>query len=663
METSPRLAGRSVDTVRAPRADIQSLRAYAVAIVVLFHLWPEALPGGFAGVDVFFVISGYLITSHLVRSARDTGTIRLGDFWARRARRLLPAALVVVLASVGLSLLAAPEAYWRQWFIEAGASAAYVENWVLAATAVNYWASESLASPFQHYWSLSVEEQFYIVWPILILAAYLLTKKWPPALIAAMAMVGIVSFALAGISVLTSPASAYFFTHARAWEFAAGGLVALAPALVRQTQRRVVVILGWALLGITPFVVNSYSGFPSVAALIPVTGASLVIWGNLATWGRFRPIQTLGDISYSTYLWHWPLVTLLPFALGHPMGNKEKVVVVLTTVTLAWLTKKFVEDPVRRSRVTTRTTLWAVAGTLVLSIGIAAVGVGVVDSRTSAVAATAHDLTGTPCFGAPALINPVCEVLGLGEVLYPNRASALTDIGDIDECYSQAVDRPTVSCTFGSARDDALRVAVVGNSHAEMMVVAIKDYAEAANWTIDSFVGRGGVYRWGSAIPDSTIQDSLLNGKPYDVVLVSYDRSNQYILEADDPRAEVLSAAWTPVIARGTRVIAIADNPNIPQSNIDCVLRPRTIDEVELAGCAVPVDVAFQFHDALPQAVEMTPGATLIDFTRYFCSSASCPLVIGNVIVYHDTNHMTATFARTLGPLVIARVNDELDRG
>src|SRR3954454_1977302 len=154
------------------RPEIQALRAVAVGVVVVCHFWPHALPGGFVGVDVFFVISGFLITSHLLREVEKSGTISLPGFWARRARRILPAALVVLAFCAVATLAWVPQNHWDQFLAEIRASTFYVQNWQLAATATNYFAAaESVRSPVQHYWSLSAEEQFYLVWPLLILAA------------------------------------------------------------------------------------------------------------------------------------------------------------------------------------------------------------------------------------------------------------------------------------------------------------------------------------------------------------------------------------------------------------------------------------------------------------------------------------------------------------
>ncbi len=224
------------------RPEIQALRGVAVLLVVVFHLWPGAAPGGFVGVDVFFVISGFLITGQLLRDVERTGRVSLTRFWARRVRRILPAALVVLAACALLTKAYVPQTRWGESFAEIAASALYVENWHLAEAAVDYQAAGDAPSPVRHFWSLSVEEQFYLVWPVLIVLALVAGRRWiGPALGA----VTVISFAWSLHATATDPSAAYFVTPARAWEFGAGALLAVAaPISGRSTAVRAA--LGWA---------------------------------------------------------------------------------------------------------------------------------------------------------------------------------------------------------------------------------------------------------------------------------------------------------------------------------------------------------------------------------------------------------------------------------
>ncbi|MGB4136050.1 MAG: acyltransferase, partial [Microbacterium sp.] len=314
------MTSRPTKTVSAMRADIQGLRALAVTMVVVFHLYPRVLSGGYVGVDVFFVISGYLITGHLLREVQETGSVRVGRFWARRARRLLPAAFTVLAVSVLAVWIVLPITALHQNFTEIGFAAGYVLNWRLAAMSVDYLGADDQPSIVQHFWSLSVEEQFYLVWPVLILlvlwgARWMLRDRSPwrkPALAGALALVFAVSLTYSAVATEASPPEAYFATTTRAWEFAAGGLLCFLPAL--RVPEAVRAVLGWLAVAAIVLVAATYSGrtaFPGVAALLPVLATALLIHlggaGVGARWSpqRFadvRPVRFLGDVSYAVYL-------------------------------------------------------------------------------------------------------------------------------------------------------------------------------------------------------------------------------------------------------------------------------------------------------------------------------------------------------------------------
>src|SRR5438067_2576101 len=266
------------------RPEIQALRAAAVSLVVVYHFWPRALPGGFVGVDVFFAISGFLITSHLLREVDRTGTVSMPAFWARRARRILPPALIVLLFCAVATIVFVPLNYWQQFFTEMRASTTYGQNWHLAAAAVDYFSADNLPSPVEHFWSLSAEEQFYLVWPVLIVAASALTRLRSVRLgrrsvAIAMSVLTVVSVAYGIYSTATNPAAAYFVTPTRAWEFGVGGLLALAPGVLAARPRLCSLgsWLGIAAIALAAATFSDATPFPGVAALLPVFGATLVI--------------------------------------------------------------------------------------------------------------------------------------------------------------------------------------------------------------------------------------------------------------------------------------------------------------------------------------------------------------------------------------------------
>lgn len=334
------------------------MRAVAVALVVAYHARVGILSGGFVGVDVFFVISGFLITRLLVHDAELTGTVRVSNFWARRLRRLLPMSLIVV----GATLIAG------FWMLEAGrleelalvalGAVGFCANVVLHAVTGEYLSGVSLPSPLQHYWSLAVEEQFYLVWPLVVLAVCRWGgRRWKPWLWA-IATVGFAgSLWASAVVTVTDPGAGYFLPHTRAWELLVGAALALGSGGLMRLSPIVRAGLGWVGLGAlvgAAVLFDQDTVFPGVMALVPVLGTAAVVTGGTARWGPGRvlslaPLQRLGAWSYSLYLWHWPALVLLEARIG-VLTVGERAAVVVGCVALSAATYHGIENPLRRQR-------------------------------------------------------------------------------------------------------------------------------------------------------------------------------------------------------------------------------------------------------------------------------------------------------------------------
>jgi peptidoglycan/LPS O-acetylase OafA/YrhL len=337
------------------RPDIEGLRAVAVVAVVLFHADVPGIGGGYVGVDVFFVISGFLITGLLWREVSTTGTVRLRRFYGARARRLLPASATVGVITMIASAILLPPLQARSVFGDGITSALYVGNYWFILQAVDYFAASLPQSPFQHYWSLGVEEQFYLVWPALIIGTAWLIRRvrrrtktdaissQSPYLVV-LALVAVISFALSLAATYVAPSAAFFSLPTRAWQLGVGGLVALTAGQWRRLPATAAAIAGWAglaliLLACTLFEPTTI--YPGIAALLPVLGAALVIGAGCATpsqgCGRalgLPPMRAVGRVSYSWYLWHWPVLVLAPALLGHPLGLVGRLAAVLVSAGL-----------------------------------------------------------------------------------------------------------------------------------------------------------------------------------------------------------------------------------------------------------------------------------------------------------------------------------------
>jgi peptidoglycan/LPS O-acetylase OafA/YrhL len=348
------------------RPDVEGLRAVAVIAVVLSHA-SLGVRGGYVGVDVFFVISGFLITRLLLQEADRKGRFSFAAFYARRARRIVPAATLVTVATLLGAYVWAPPLRFGAIARDGLASALFGVNWRLAAQGTNYFQASSPPSPFQHFWSLSVEEQFYLGWPLLLAAVLFVvrTKQHRTKVVTLTAVLAAVIGVSLWASIRVTHESApygYFGTHTRVWELAVGAIVAATAETLRRLPRSIAAGLAW--LGLAAIVLaclaySSATAYPGFAATLPVGGAALIIiagCGAAPRWGPERlltvwPMRWTGRISYSLYLWHWPLLVLLPDAAGHPLTIPERLCAIAAAVALSVLTYLFVEQPFLRQRI------------------------------------------------------------------------------------------------------------------------------------------------------------------------------------------------------------------------------------------------------------------------------------------------------------------------
>jgi peptidoglycan/LPS O-acetylase OafA/YrhL len=691
--TANRKQNTSVGDKSGFRPEIQALRALAVTLVVVYHLAPVRLSGGFVGVDIFLVISGYLITSHLLRELRRTGTISLPTFYARRIRRLLPASLLVLLVTGIAALVFMPRNLWSEVGRQIIASAFYVENWALATNAVNYSALSADASPVQHFWSLSVEEQFYLVWPIALLGLFLLVRrlKRPEfSLFIALSLIMIASLAYSVWITSFDPAMAYFVTPARIWEFAVGGLVCFARPISDRLKQTVPVIssVGLALILSSAFLMSDETPFPGSAALVPVVGAALVILVGSAegTFGRiasFRPVQYLGDISYSVYLWHWPLIIMLPFAIGVPLSTSTKLIILLASLLLGALTKKYVEDRFRvpATRVShlrwgANVKVFAIALSMMVVVTVPAGALAYLPADEVAVAERnlqARLEEGGANFGAAASSkgNFATEA---GADIVPAAVIAGDDSWTkyAEGCQERLGFEGLKPCVFGSEEPEALRVALVGDSHAGQWQPAVAEIAEESGWHLTTFVRSScplsKAYPRSSTSHDNACQrwiDAVLSevtSGEYDVVVVSALQSTSYLRPEGAPRYESaatgIAEAWQQIMDSGVRVVALRDNPNPARAGIDdipgCV---ANAENVEACSFGRRAGVG---NDPQVLAAEMT-GATLVSMTEYFCNEETCPAVIGDVLVYQNITHVTTTFMLTLVPFLSPKLVEAVE--
>jgi peptidoglycan/LPS O-acetylase OafA/YrhL len=665
------------------RPDIQGLRAIAVGLVVIYHLLPQSITGGFVGVDVFFVISGYLITSHLIkhppRKAKEFGT-----FWLRRIKRLIPASMLVLFATVIAVRMLTPESFWRDNTFQAIASAFYSQNWFLLATSVDYLAEDNAPTAVQHYWSLAVEEQFYLLWPLVIAALWWFAVK-KRLLAKRFVLVGvslIVALSCAYSIYLTSvePAVAYFSTFTRAWELALGAVVALVPApRSRFSSSPAGAVIAWSgIAGIigAGFAYDSATPFPGYQAALPVVGTALVIW--VAATSRFsptpllgsRPFLFLGDHSYSIYLWHWPIIVLLPFVSGK-LGALDLAAAAAATILLSMITKKYVEDAFRRtldvSPLVTPVRFLVVA---TASVALLASGVAVDAQKRQEVANVSLQAAvqgSVPCFGASALTDKsgACQYEADKElILSPALAKDDKSAAYADGCWSSEPYEKKPTCTYGSGKT---KVALVGNSHAGHWLPALEKMAAEKDWTITTFlvsrcnptdaklkfdaeVKSQGCFDYGNWVIDQTADgqfDLIITSERQSVPVVdhSFATTEAPARRGYEKYLERWTDSETPIVVIRDTPFPGATLPNIP----DCVATAKDANK----ECSGSTDKWTWMDPLADVAAEgQHDNVAVIDPTRYFCQDGTCPAVIGGVVVYFDASHITATYAKTLTPFL-----------
>ena len=687
--SKPGRDGSRTDRGAVLRTDIQGLRAVAVSLVVIYHLVPSSLAGGFAGVDVFFVISGFLITLHLMQKP-PAGGRDLAKFWGRRIRRLLPASLLVLTTTLLLSRLAAPDTQWGNTSRQARAATLYVVNWLLARDSVDYLAAENAPSPVQHFWSLSVEEQFYFVWPILILGMVLLAGRlrWNRdiAVLGGLAVLVVVSLGYSVWETAHNPAAAYFVTPTRMWELGVGGLLAVVvavrqrhslPPLLSQTPRVVLAWVGFAAIAWTAWSYTGRTPFPGWQALLPVLGTALVI-GAHSPMTRLspgpllavRPMQWLGDVSYSVYLWHWPLIVLIPQLRGHDLDTLDRVVALALTLVLAWLTKKYVEDRFR-------TPQWGIPlrkpfllGAAGMAVVIALAGlqqleVGQRQQRSEEKLAQAI-ANGGPCFGAAALEHPAaCKPVPYDQIV-PAPADAANDksnaYGDVSggkDCFSHVPGFRQVRCSFGDRRSK-VEIALVGNSHAGQWLPTLERLAKRYHWHITTYLAsQCAVAKVRQAFPTRGNTDAceawvarttraVARSKPSAVVYtnrISVGAAGKSFEESGPLYRAGMESVLRTWDAAGLDVLVVRDTPAPDNLVPDCLAQHPD----DVSACNGPRGEWLP-KDQSQSAVQRVGSARIrfLNLTDHICPTTTCSAVIGGVVTYFDGSHMTATYASTL---------------
>ncbi|QJU54576.1 acyltransferase family protein [Herbiconiux sp. KACC 21604] len=674
------------------RPEIEGIRAVACLLVATFHIWLGRVSGG---VDVFFVIAGFLTTVTLLGHVRRFGRIRPGTFLSRLATRLFPSSAIVLAVVAVLTFFVLWPPQWKQTFTEVVASALYVENWQLYRSGIDYLAQDDFHSPVQNFWAMSVQGQFYLIWAVMFIGIAIAMRfvwKRPikPLLIGVLLLAIVVSFVYSLREVDRNQTQAYYNTFARVWEFGLGSIAAVVlpglriPAWVRTP-------LGWiGLFGIIScgFLLQVSTQFPGVAALWPTVSAVLILVAGTGASTRFgaerllgtAPLVWLGGLGYGIYLWHWPILIFWVETTDERPSLLVGLAIIGASIALAWLTKRFIEDPLLRPRRATlpgrswvRTSI-PVAMMLVAAL-VGGASLAAVNNAIASDVASARERSsaGDPCFGAAAMADPG----GCAHTFAWRRSVPELDAGedgspeiDGSDCATSPTGTQLKECIFGQV-GSSTRVVLIGNSHAASLFPAFEKIAVDRGWELHVFYKNGCVFNTAPRLDDSEterdsclewgekLQQRLAEQPPYDYSLNAYSAVKSHFLDdqgnpSDEAGIEGFREAWAPMIERGTTILAIADNPVLETTEqLKCEYRPG-----DARSCSVPRSKALDDRDLVIAAATDLPGALPIDLTAYYCDETECPLVIGGVKVYRDRGHLTATFASTLAPYLGKAISD-----
>jgi peptidoglycan/LPS O-acetylase OafA/YrhL len=644
--------------------------------VLLCHAGLPAFAGGYVGVDVFFVISGYLITRLLLGELDRDGTASLPRFYARRIRRLLPLSALLLATVAALSFAIFSPVRAVEVAHDIVACATWTANWHFAAQSVNYFAQGTEPSPVQHLWSLSIEEQFYVVWPGLLLAV---TWAWrrrgrSPRLVLGVLLAAILAASFAYNLHVTSaePAAAYFSTFGRAWELALGAALAVLGDV--RLRRPAAIALGWAGLAAILYAALEFGSgtpFPGTAALVPTLGAAALILAGSAAAEVDRagpggllslpPCRYVGRISYAWYLWHWPAL-IFAAALWGPLSPLAGLAVVAASWVPTAISHWLVEEPFRHAR------RLVARPSLALTLGIACTAIAFVSSVLLIDLQPTEKTAPISAVQGAAALHREKTPENDAAALRPNPLKAYADRGRLftDGCLVGVQGTHSKRCTYGDPSDSRTLV-LFGDSHAMQYFPPLEKIADKNHWRVIALVKA-------ECTPADIEVRSMIADREYS----QCDAWRQYAferIEATAPSTTVVIAGDTAYVpygpggeelhgeaaaaamqkgllstlerihAGGRRTVVITDSPAAPDEIPACVSEHLH----DFAACAFRQhrgpDVTFE-----RRATHRAQGSHLIDLTPEICPHHLCRAVIGNALTYRDDSHLSATFARTLSP-------------
>jgi peptidoglycan/LPS O-acetylase OafA/YrhL len=675
---------------RAFIPELHGLRGLALLLVVAFHLFSGGRVSG--GIDIFLVISGFLFTGSLARQAIGEGRINFVRHYARVGSRLLPAALVT-LAGVALAMvLFLPQNHWIGTLQQLLACTLFMENWSLISSHADYAAAGGGSSPVQHFWSLAIQGQFYLVWPWIILAVVLAGRilcrrfarsSWPSPLNLLTIVTAVASAVSLGYATWLGTQDqivSYFHTGTRSWELGAGALLALTASRL-PSHPKVKLAAGWlglALVVSSGFVLDGAKLFPGPAALWPVGGALLILYGSgaghrsVAAILEFKPLHKLADISYPLYLWHWPVAVFSMRVFGWTKLSVPQAVAVLSlSLVLAWLTQRLIAAPVMAW--VGRINPWkALAATLAMVCFSTISLAGANAATTSRIEAALFETTVRSAEHPGALVLDSeygGKKSGFTEPFVPDTMVADQDRPEqfTNGCMQEHVDAEVFSdvriCDpVGAVGNPKRTIVVTGGSHALQWMPALEQLGKQLDWSFIAIVKAGCFYFGAGTLeaPDAVSNQSCIEwNAAAEQVILDLHPDAVFTLGTKTVVGELETLygpsilGWERLSAAGIPVLAMRDTPRYDTSRPECVEQSAMAEE-----CSMPRDFIYQAKNPLTQFPGIPDSVIPLDVTADICPAGTCSPIIGNVLVYWDDDHLNRTYVQTLAPALL----DELER-
>ncbi|MFD1810853.1 acyltransferase family protein [Rhodococcus gannanensis] len=665
MTTAATVATEVQAAPRRFRNDIQGLRAVAVGAVVLYHAGMPWLTGGYVGVDIFFVVSGFLIGGHLLGELGRTGSISVWDFYGRRIRRLMPASILVVLATLLLTRLFVPPLGFVDVAKDGAASALAVANMWFAVTGTDYLANEA-PSVFQHYWSLGVEEQFYVVFPLFLLLVCRVLRGGRKVLVAAVWSATVASFVLCVALTESDQPLAFFSLPTRAWELGAGVCLAMFVPQLTTLGPRVAAMLQWAGLAVLMGTIVTFdhaTTFPGFLAAVPALGTLLYIAGGCSqpegrprAFMENRAMLFIGTISYSLYLWHWPLLIIPVMYSTRHLGPGEAVGLVILAVVAATLTERYVERPFRESSwlASSRRRTFGFGATIAALAALACLA-------TSVLPRLSTDTVGSE-WVAGELPADVVDTGTVPANLTPALGVSADSVPAIyaDGCHGDFSDTaPDARCVYGDV-SSRRAIVLLGDSHAAQWFPALEKISAELGYRLvtmtKSSCPASEVPVWSSSLNRvytecAQWRDNALVAidalDPDFVVLSNFQGQKPYRTGSLDPDEVFATGVADLVSALPARTVPvlIGDTPMHDVSPPICL----SGNLHSASSCASDADLAVSAAWATEiRERAIGAGATYVDPVPWLCPRGWCPAIVGNVLVYRDRHHLTTEAATML---------------